>query len=61
MDMIGLASGDEVPKACVDALDAFEQKWPGASFHNARPALAVVVRKELEKLGWTPPEGVKKA
>jgi hypothetical protein len=38
-----LADGTEVPREAVEALDAFERVWPGASFPGARPALANVV------------------
>jgi hypothetical protein len=38
-----LADGRKVPKRCVDALDEYENTWPGASFPNARTGLAWTV------------------
>jgi hypothetical protein len=34
-----LANGTEVPRYLIEVLNDFEKVWPGASFHNARPAL----------------------
>ena len=48
-EFIFLANGQWVPKRCVDALDAFEAQWPGASFRGARAALAWVVINALKE------------
>lgn len=48
-EMIQLAGGDRVPKACVDALVEYENIWPGATFHNARAAIA---REVLKAVGF---------
>lgn len=53
-EMLSLADGRQVPKRCVDALDAFENSWPGASFAGARPALAWYVLTSYD-------ESIKKA
>ncbi len=45
MEMVRLAGGGSAPKACVDAIDELETRWPGASFHGARAAIAVAVVK----------------
>lgn len=47
-EMIQLADGRDVPKACVDALDAFEGVWPGATFHRARAAIVARVIEAYE-------------
>lgn len=44
-----LSDGREVPQACVDALDEFERRWPGATFHYARAGIAAVVIAAYEK------------
>lgn len=48
-EMVYLANGKDVPKKAVDAMDELELIWPGASFVNARPALAWVV---LNSVGY---------
>lgn len=48
-DMVHLAGGWSVPKYLVEALEEFETVWPGATFHNARPAIVVVILTELQK------------
>lgn len=42
-EMIGLADGRNVPKACVDALDEYEITWPGATFPTARAGIVWAV------------------
>lgn len=42
-DTVPLADGRDVPKACVDALDALDERWPGATFPRARAAIAAAV------------------
>jgi hypothetical protein len=49
VEMIGLADGTNVPKACVDALEKFEHKWPGATFPMARAAIVREVLKAYKK------------
>lgn len=49
MDVIQLADGTNVPKKCVEALDALESTWPGASFAMARPAIVKVVLEAFRK------------
>lgn len=44
-----LANGREVPDACVTALEELEQRWPGATFHRARGAIALAVIDAYEK------------
>lgn len=48
-EMIHLAGGAEVPAYLVEALEEFETVWPGATFHNARPAIIAVVLNELQQ------------
>lgn len=49
-----LANGHRVPTKAVDALNEFENRWPGASFPGARPALALVV---LTSVGYFSKQG----
>jgi hypothetical protein len=47
--LVHMANGKSVPRVCVDALNDFEQTWPGATFHTARPAIVAVVLEALIK------------
>lgn len=47
MQMAQTAGGGEVPQSCVDALDEFEKRWPGASFPTARTGLAIAAVEAL--------------
>lgn len=38
-----LADGRDVPTRCVEALDRFEAKWPGATFKMARAGIVAAV------------------
>lgn len=49
MEVIQLAGGDDVPKACVDALDEFEKTWPGATSPMARAGIVLAVLKAYQK------------
>jgi hypothetical protein len=48
-EMIHLAGGASVPAYLVEALEEFETVWPGATFHNARPAIVAVLLNELQQ------------
>lgn len=51
IEMVYLSDGREIPKACVDALDEYEDVWPGATLPQARYGIAWAViaayKKEL--------------
>ena len=49
-EIVYLADGRPVPAACVNALHDFEGVWPGASFANARAALAWSVIQAYDKI-----------
>jgi hypothetical protein len=49
MEMVEMMNGRSVPKACVDALDEFEQIWPGATWPTARMAIADRVLEAADK------------
>lgn len=42
-EIVYLADGREVLRICVDALDAFEKTWPGATFPMARAGIVAAV------------------
>jgi hypothetical protein len=47
-EWIELADGvTRVPAAAVAALDKLEEKWPGATFKGARPAIVAAVIEAL--------------
>lgn len=48
-EFIFLANGGKVPKKAVEALDKFEEIWPGATFMMARAAIVQVVMESLKK------------
>lgn len=48
-EMIHLAGGADVPKYLVEALEGFETVWPGATFHNARPAIVNLLLNEMQE------------
>ena len=48
-EMIHLAGGADVPKYLVEALENFETVWPGATFHNARPAIVSLLLNEMQE------------
>lgn len=48
MSDIVLADGRKVPEKAVKALDKLEEKWPGATLQQARPAIAAAVLKTIE-------------
>lgn len=52
IEMTYLASGEEVPTACVDALTAFEGIWPGATFSGARAAISIAVLNAAKSVGY---------
>lgn len=50
VQFIELMNGSDIPVDCVDAINLFELRWPGASFPNARAAIAGVVLEAAHKL-----------
>lgn len=46
-DFIFLANGGKVPKKAVEALNKLEERWPGATFKGARPAIVQTVMEAL--------------
>ncbi len=52
IEMVQMASGDEVPKACVDALTALDSIWPGATFPTARVAISLAVLNSAKSVGF---------
>lgn len=53
VDVIWLADGRQVPAAAVEALDRLDERWPGATFPGARPAIVAEVIAALEGLPTT--------
>ena len=49
-DYVELMNGKKIPVDCVDAMELFELRWPGASFPTARAALAGDVLAAAHKL-----------
>ena len=48
-ETVELADGREVPSACTQALDNFDETiWPGATFPTARAAIAAAVIEAAE-------------
>lgn len=51
-----LANGEEIPDACVQALEDLERRWPGATLPQARGAIVSVVLKAYHKKNLDVPE-----
>lgn len=48
-EMVQMADGREVPKYLVDALEKFDQEWPGATFRGARPAIVRTIIEAIKE------------
>lgn len=54
--IVFLANGEEIPDACVQALEDLERRWPGATLPQARGAIVSVVLKAYHKKNLDVPE-----
>lgn len=54
-EYLHLADGREVPVVAVDALNDLEQRWPGATLEQARPAIVAAVLEAVAKAGGPTP------
>ncbi len=53
-DTLYLADGREVPLSAVEALAELDDRWPGATLPQARPAIVAAVLAAVRRGGPTP-------
>ncbi len=49
VEVVYLADGSYVPKACIVALEELNMEWPGATLSQARAAIVLTVLKSYHK------------